>query len=245
MRRNSLANANVFANEMAENSFSLRKFLANGRLWQNSLAIANAMAWCTQIPIDRQIPKPCRGFFEQVMTQCHTQTPPLNDPMPGIGDYIHILPKLLLHRGDNPKRTYAQKIKLISRLATVRSDSIARAMGSAMLWQHAINTPTPPFRRFGENDDAIGNGGLSRDTARSLDAATQKRRVGKVCRQLHTPPPMGITSEVWKPGKGLDLGVCGSLAAVDWKRKKNPKRKFSGRISRGRPGVICGHAPGQ
>ena len=34
---------------MAKISFSLRKFLANGRLRQNSLAIANAMAWCTQV----------------------------------------------------------------------------------------------------------------------------------------------------------------------------------------------------
>ena len=40
----------AFANEVAENSLSLRKFLANGRLRQNSLAIADAMAWCTQPP---------------------------------------------------------------------------------------------------------------------------------------------------------------------------------------------------
>ena len=48
LRRNPLANANGFANEIAKFLFSLRKFLANGRLLQNSLAIANAMAWCTQ-----------------------------------------------------------------------------------------------------------------------------------------------------------------------------------------------------
>ena len=34
---------------LASLKFSLRKFLANGHLRQNSLAIANAMAWCTQI----------------------------------------------------------------------------------------------------------------------------------------------------------------------------------------------------
>ena len=50
LRRDSLANVNGFANEkMAKISFSLRKFLTNGRLRQNSLAIANAMAWCTQL----------------------------------------------------------------------------------------------------------------------------------------------------------------------------------------------------
>ena len=48
LRRNSLANANGFANEIAKSLSSLRKFLANGSLRQNSLAIANAMAWCTQ-----------------------------------------------------------------------------------------------------------------------------------------------------------------------------------------------------
>ena len=50
LRRNSLANANGFANEIAKISSSLRNFLANGSLRQNSLAIANAMAWCTQVP---------------------------------------------------------------------------------------------------------------------------------------------------------------------------------------------------
>ena len=44
---NSLAIANGFASEISKISFSLRKFLANGRLRQNSLAIAT-MAWCTQ-----------------------------------------------------------------------------------------------------------------------------------------------------------------------------------------------------
>ena len=43
LRRNSLANANGFANEMAENSFSLQKVLANGRLRQNSLADRKAL----------------------------------------------------------------------------------------------------------------------------------------------------------------------------------------------------------
>ena len=37
-----------FANEIAKISSLLRKFLANGSLRQNLLAIANAMAWCTQ-----------------------------------------------------------------------------------------------------------------------------------------------------------------------------------------------------
>ena len=39
----------VLRMKWSKNSFSLRKFLANGRLRQNSLAIANAMAWCTQL----------------------------------------------------------------------------------------------------------------------------------------------------------------------------------------------------
>ena len=50
LRRNSLAKAKDFANEMAKIPFSLRNFLANGSLRQKSLAIANAMAWCTQSP---------------------------------------------------------------------------------------------------------------------------------------------------------------------------------------------------
>ena len=49
LRRNSLANANALANEIAKSPSSLRQFLANGSLRQNSIAIANAMAWCTQI----------------------------------------------------------------------------------------------------------------------------------------------------------------------------------------------------
>ena len=46
--RNSLTNANGFANEIAKISSSLQKFVANGSLRQNSLAIENAMVWCTQ-----------------------------------------------------------------------------------------------------------------------------------------------------------------------------------------------------
>ena len=49
LRRNSLANVNGFANAIAKISSSMRKCLANGRLRQNSLAMAHAMAWCTQI----------------------------------------------------------------------------------------------------------------------------------------------------------------------------------------------------
>ena len=48
LRRNSLANANGFANETAKIASSLRKFPANGCLRQDSLANANATAWCTQ-----------------------------------------------------------------------------------------------------------------------------------------------------------------------------------------------------
>ena len=52
LRRNSLVNANGFANETAKIASSLRKFLANGCLRQNSLANANATAWCTQTGFD-------------------------------------------------------------------------------------------------------------------------------------------------------------------------------------------------
>ena len=37
-----------FCEWKTQNSSSLRRFLANGSLRQNALAIANAMAWCTQ-----------------------------------------------------------------------------------------------------------------------------------------------------------------------------------------------------
>ena len=46
---NSLAIANDFVNETAEEIFSQRlEFLADGLLRQNLLTNANAMAWCTQ-----------------------------------------------------------------------------------------------------------------------------------------------------------------------------------------------------
>ena len=47
-----------FANAMAKLLFLLRKFLANGRLRQNSLAIAHAMAWCTQSTLVMFCPSP-------------------------------------------------------------------------------------------------------------------------------------------------------------------------------------------
>ena len=59
-----LANANCFANEIAKISSSLRKYLANGSLRQNSLAIANAMAWCTQLGKSGKNPKNLRRVSE-------------------------------------------------------------------------------------------------------------------------------------------------------------------------------------
>ena len=47
-KKQTLGGPGGFANEIAKISFSLRKFLANGPLRQNLLAIANAMAWRTQ-----------------------------------------------------------------------------------------------------------------------------------------------------------------------------------------------------
>ena len=68
LRINSLAIANGFAKEVAKLSFSLRKFLANGRLRQNSLVIANAMAWCTQ---DRSN----TGSAEMLFLECDFRSP--------------------------------------------------------------------------------------------------------------------------------------------------------------------------
>ena len=45
-----------------------------------------------------------------------------------------------------------------------------------------MTTPTPAFRRVGDNDNAIGDGGMSRDTARVLYASAQRGQVGKAWR---------------------------------------------------------------
>ena len=58
-------NVNGFANEIAKLLSSLRTFLANGRLRLNSLAIANAMAWCTQVA--------CQGY--RITLQIPAQDP--------------------------------------------------------------------------------------------------------------------------------------------------------------------------
>ena len=47
-------------------------------------------------------------------SSCLLHAPPLNDPVLGKRDYLFILPKLLLPRGDNSQRTYNQKVKFIS-----------------------------------------------------------------------------------------------------------------------------------
>ena len=67
------------------------------------------------IPVDRYTPKPCRGLFEQVLTVCFENVSAMNDPMPGIGDYVFILPKLLLYRSQDRVMTYNQKVRFISR----------------------------------------------------------------------------------------------------------------------------------
>ena len=130
--------------------------------------------------VERYLPRPCRGLFEQVLTQCFEPTPVANHPVPGTGDYIFILPKLVLSKGSDRQTTYNQRVKLISRncQTALRGDWIT-------LWQRAIHTPAPPFRRLGEHDAVIGEGGLIRDTARSLYAAAQRGQLGKACYERH------------------------------------------------------------
>ena len=146
--------------------------------------------------VERYLPRPCKGLFEQVLARCLQSQGPSNNPVPGIGDYTFILPKLILYKNYDRTLTYNQKIKHISRncQTALRDDWHA-------LWQQAIHTPSPTFRRLGENDNVIGEGGLSRDTARSLYAAAQRGQLGKAWKQLRTPPPMSVTSEVWAQAK--------------------------------------------
>ena len=146
--------------------------------------------------VERYLPRPCKGLFEQVMTQCLENMPTGNDPVPGTGDYLFLLPKLLLAKSVDRKTTYNQRVKHLSRncQTALRGDWIT-------LWHHSMQLPTPSFRRLGENDDVIGEGGLSRDTARSLYVAAQRGQLGKAWKQLRTPPPMSITSDVWMQAK--------------------------------------------
>ena len=146
--------------------------------------------------VERHLPRPCKGLFEQVLARCLQSEGSPNNPVPGIGDYTFILPKLILCKNYDRTLTYNQKTKYISRncQTALRNDWQA-------LWQQAIHTPPPTFRRLGENDNVIGEGGLSRDTARSLYAAAQRGQLGKAWKQLRTPPPMSVTSEVWAQAK--------------------------------------------
>ena len=61
--------ANGFANERAKILSSLQKLLANGSLRQNSLAIANAKAWCTQSEGKKYTPKGFSALKTQVPQQ--------------------------------------------------------------------------------------------------------------------------------------------------------------------------------
>ena len=65
-----------------KSSSSLRKFLANGSLRQNSLAIANAMAWCTQTPTRGAL---STGLFSGLFRGSGPEGPS-GDPVPGGAD---------------------------------------------------------------------------------------------------------------------------------------------------------------
>ena len=143
--------------------------------------------------VERYLPRPCKGLFEQVLTRCLTSEGLSDNLVPGIGDYTFILPKLILCKGADRTLTYNQKIKHISRncQTALRDDW-------HVLWQKAIHTPSPTFRRL---DHVIGEGGLSRDAARSLYGAAQRGQLGKAWKQLRKRPPMSVTSEVWAQAK--------------------------------------------
>ena len=82
LRRNSLANANGFANEIAKMSSSLRNLLANGSLRQNSLAIANAMAWCTQGGSACEGGIPWKGMRSSTLASTPSSTPSFRSTLP-------------------------------------------------------------------------------------------------------------------------------------------------------------------
>ena len=49
-----------------------------------------------------------RGLFEQDMAHCLDNIPSLNDPVPGIGGHLYILPKLFLLRGCQSQQTISR-----------------------------------------------------------------------------------------------------------------------------------------
>ena len=61
--------------------------------------------------VERHLPRPCKGLFEQVLARCLQSEGPSNNPVPGIGDYTFILPKLILCKNYDRTLTYNQKIK--------------------------------------------------------------------------------------------------------------------------------------
>ena len=48
------------------------------------------------LSVERYLPRPCKGLFEEVLAKCLVNQGSPNNPVPGIGDYIFILPKLIL-----------------------------------------------------------------------------------------------------------------------------------------------------
>ena len=136
------------------------------------------------IPVDRYVPKSCRGLFEQVMTLCFENALPL----------IHSAEATVTSGlGQGHDLQSKSEVYLRNCQTALRDDWLS-------LWQAAMQAPAPPFRRLGANDAVIEDAGLSRNTAHSLYAA-QKGHLGKARRQLRTPPPMSITSEVWMQAK--------------------------------------------
>ena len=61
-------------------------------------------------------PGPAEAFLNKSSPHaCFEHMPQANHPVPGTGDYIFILPKLILSKGSDHKLNYNQRTKLISR----------------------------------------------------------------------------------------------------------------------------------
>ena len=91
---------------------------------------------------------------------------------------------LILCKGSDHTLTYNQRVKLISRncQTALRDDWIT-------LWQRAIHTPAPPFRRLGENDAVNWGGRIESGHSSQLICCSPKGSTGQGLEATPNSPP--------------------------------------------------------
>ena len=114
---------------------------------------------------------------------------------PSLADYVFVFPNLIWPKPPGKARWKTRVKNIDERMALAQQGKWKTLLDLSM------KLPLPTFEPTPE-EELVDEHGLSKDMARKLHAAACQGQVGKAWKQMRSPPPSKITTEVWEEAKG-------------------------------------------